>query len=687
MDTTETLPALDAPLGTWAAWYAAQGWPVFPCHGKAPITRRGFYDASCDPGHIASWWAQWPEANIGAPLGHWAWALDEDPRHGGDLTRAALEAQHGELPTTMQSLSGRGDGGGHRFFLLPEGGITHKASVGEGLDVIGLGGYAILPPSVHPETNQPYQWEYGPDEILPQPPPAWLLTLVTAPRASERHEGQEALPEGQAIPAGQRNATLARLAGSLRHAGCTPEEILVALMAMNGRCVPPLPEADLATIARSIGRYPPAATLVVPRNGTPALAPTETGAGGAPDTPTWEVPWRPLLLINREGHPSPNASNYGLLLARHPFWQTPDHWLWWDSVRQQGMLGDMPIDPDTITGIAEWLGTEEKVSVGQLGLLERAVMRLCRSRPRDLIQEWLAALPPWDGVERLCDWLPDCAGAPNTVYGREVSRLLPVAMVARALHPGCQFRSVVILEGPENIGKSKLVKLLAGDWYRSLSTGLDSKEAHMLLQGAWLVELEEMTTLRRTEESRLKGFITLEHDAYIPKFSNFVLTVPRRAIFIGTHNPEGDGTFLNGQTGNTRFLPLPVTAIEADDLCALRPQLFAEALLYYAAHPDDWWQLSAEAEADACLERDVRRQASVYEGALAAWLASEGLLETTWEEIAQQFLFAPKDRWTRGLQMEIARALKGLGWRCVITTRGNRQRARVWRPPLLSPPP
>ena len=81
----------------------------------------------------------------------------------------------------MQSLSGRRDGGTHRFFTLPEGGILHKADLGEGLDVIALGGYVILPPSLHPDTGQAYTWEYGPDECLPQPAPAWLLARLSAP--------------------------------------------------------------------------------------------------------------------------------------------------------------------------------------------------------------------------------------------------------------------------------------------------------------------------------------------------------------------------------------------------------------------------------------------------------------------------------------------------------------------------
>ncbi len=680
MDASSTCPALDAPLAAWAHWYAAQGWPVFPCHGKAPITRRGFYDATSDPPQIDSWWAQWPTANIGAPMGHWAWALDEDPRNGGDSTRAELERNYGELPVTLQSLSGRKDGGCHRFFLLPET-LKHKAALGDGLDVIGLGGYVILPPSLHPDTGLPYEWEYGPDEMLPQPTPPWLEVLITGEGSASLPSSAQERAVGAEIPQGMRETTLVRLAGSMRHQGATGEEILVALEVVNQRCVPPVSEADLQRMAKSVERYAPAPTLQVAAP-PPVVAKAESQGGEtAGEVAGWETPWRSYLLTNKQGDITPNASNLSLILAHHPFWRLSEHRLWWDSVRQVGMLGDTPMDPDTITSIAEWLGTEERVSVTQLTLLDRVTMKVCRASPRDPIQEWLAALPPWDGVERLCHWMIDHAEVPNTPYGQEVSRLWPVSMVARALQPGCQYRSVIVLEGGENIGKSKLVKAMAGDWYRSLSTGLDSKEAHMLLHGAWLVELEEMSSLRKTEEARLKAFITLEEDAYIPKYSNLVVTEPRRALFVGTHNPEGDGRFFTGQTGNTRFLPVEIPGVNIDDVLANRDQLFAEALVYYHQHSWDWWRLSDAAEAEAAHAREDRRQESSYEEALAVWLARHPRENTTLEELRREFLGASLERWTRAMQMELAKALRGLGWRKGTREYQEGEKRQTWLPP------
>src|SRR5262245_36692808 len=126
-----TVPTATAPLVMWAQWYAAQGWPVFPCRGKKPVIPiveggQGYKDASIDPLQIDIWWQKYPDANIGSPAGiHW-WALDVDPRSGGDSTLFDHQKQHGWLPRTLMSHTG--GGGEHYLWSLPQGlTINNKA--------------------------------------------------------------------------------------------------------------------------------------------------------------------------------------------------------------------------------------------------------------------------------------------------------------------------------------------------------------------------------------------------------------------------------------------------------------------------------------------------------------------------------------------------------------------------------
>jgi hypothetical protein len=62
------------------------------------------------------------------------------------------------------------------------------------------------------------------------------------------------------IPEGQRDSTLAALAGSMRRKGFSAEAIAAALQIENERrCRPPLSHRDVERIAQSIGRYQPTA--------------------------------------------------------------------------------------------------------------------------------------------------------------------------------------------------------------------------------------------------------------------------------------------------------------------------------------------------------------------------------------------------------------------------------------------
>jgi len=168
-------------LGEWALAYAAAGYQVFPLRGKQPFGNcpaceprssryrphqasecghelcHGLYAATSDSGRVGRWWARWPQATIGARVPASLLVVDVDPRHGGLERLAELERQHGPLPPTRVSISGRGDGGEHRWFLHL-GGRLSAAQLGAGVDLKTHRGYVLLPPSRHPTTGQPYCW-------------------------------------------------------------------------------------------------------------------------------------------------------------------------------------------------------------------------------------------------------------------------------------------------------------------------------------------------------------------------------------------------------------------------------------------------------------------------------------------------------------------------------------------------
>jgi hypothetical protein len=161
---------------------AANGWAVFPLHGKIPAIPktaggRGVLDATTDQAQITAWWSgRYTGCNIGARVPEQLVVIDVDPRHGGLETLHELVAEHGWLPDTLTAWSGRQDGGSHRYFLRPPGRLS-STRLGAGIDVKTHAGYCVVPPSIHPDTGTPYVWEERP----PVAPPRWLIGLLLPP--------------------------------------------------------------------------------------------------------------------------------------------------------------------------------------------------------------------------------------------------------------------------------------------------------------------------------------------------------------------------------------------------------------------------------------------------------------------------------------------------------------------------
>jgi hypothetical protein len=182
--------------------------------------------------------------------------LDVDPRHGGDDALTELERQHGALPDTARvSTGGRGT---HVYFAPDARFTTSRGGLPVGLDVRGHGGYVILPPSIHPN-GRTYQWEIGarPADVAFAPAPQWLLERVHGSRTNgvaRPPDEWAALIHGP-IATGERNDTIARLAGYLLRRRPDPRVVFELVRAVNqARCTPPLSDEEVLRTVDSIAR-------------------------------------------------------------------------------------------------------------------------------------------------------------------------------------------------------------------------------------------------------------------------------------------------------------------------------------------------------------------------------------------------------------------------------------------------
>jgi putative DNA primase/helicase len=197
---------------------------------------------------------------------------------------------------------------------------------------------------------------------------------------------------------------------------------------------------------------------------------------------------------------------------------------------------------------------EQVYDISSHGKINDALMEVEGKNKFHPIRDYITSLS-WDGQKRIDTLLVDYLGAGDNAYVRAVTRKLLVAAVARVFAPGIKFDNVLVLVGPQGIGKSYLIKLLGKQWHSDSVITVKGKEAFEQLQGAWLIELAELSATRKAEAEAVKHFISKQEDAYRPAYGRQLAVFPRQCVFFGTTN---DFIFLRDKTGNRRFWPVEV---------------------------------------------------------------------------------------------------------------------------------
>ena len=260
--------------------YLDMGFSVIPVRrDKKPLIKWTEYQARhATESEVISWWEQWPDANVAIITGAISgiFCVDADGPEG-----CAWVDKH--CPKTgVYSVTSPGKL--HSIFKIPEGSsIKNAVRLAPEVDIRGYGGYFVAPPSTHAGGHQ-YQWRYIMD--------GWGDLTEWEPKSNGHKPAGNiqidlstvsTTPINEPVSIGQRNSTLAQLAGKWIGQGMEDKEILALAQSWNMQNTPPLGEKELITVLKSIRKthiqnHP--TEQYQPKPQQPAIIPTATSIPG-----------------------------------------------------------------------------------------------------------------------------------------------------------------------------------------------------------------------------------------------------------------------------------------------------------------------------------------------------------------------------------------------------------------------
>lgn len=410
----------------------------------------------------------------------------------------------------------------------------------------------------------------------------------------------------------------------------------------------------------------------------------ETAAPGGPGTaPAQRRPERmgrgdvlALLAKNGEGVPLKTADNARIILTHDE--EIPP--IEFDDFHGHKTLARCKwkdvYDADLLFSIQERYGIEIAKTK-----IQDAADHIAHAHRYDPIREYLEALA-WDGTPRLDTWLLDYAGADSdSIYTREAGRKVLLAAVARTFRPGTKFDCMLILEGPQGVGKSSVLRELCPDpaWFMDshLSIGRTHKEAAEALRGKWIVEVAELAAFRGAATESLKAFLSQQQDDYRPAYGRETVSFPRRCVFFGTTN---ETEYLQDATGGRRFWPVRTTGgLRWAALREVRDQLWAEAVVAYQG--GESLVLGHQAGGLALEAADDRYEGDAWDSIIDLYFQTyPDTTKVTSASLAYGALGIPANRMSRADEFRLGKILRRRGWTSKPLKGADGVKRRYWCP-------
>ena len=273
------------------------------------------------------------------------------------------------------------------------------------------------------------------------------------------------------------------------------------------------------------------------------------------------------------------------------------------------------------SGLRSYLEAVHEV-VG-INKINDALVNVSEKHKINEVKEYLESLE-WDGVSRLETLLIDYFDVEDNIYTRQIMEIALRAAVARAIEGGIKFDVAVVLQGGQGKGKTTFFRTLGKKWFNNSLEKIEGKESAVTIQGAWIVELGEMTGYSVSEVNSVKHFLSKQEDIYRAPFGKRNEKFPRRCVFFGTTN---NWEFLRDKTGDRRFWPAVIGQNKPkksvfNDLPKEVDQIWAEAYFNYLVN--NYYDLNSEEAKQIALDMQKEHsESNPLDGLISEFLEKE----------------------------------------------------------------
>jgi predicted P-loop ATPase len=210
----------------------------------------------------------------------------------------------------------------------------------------------------------------------------------------------------------------------------------------------------------------------------------------------------------------------------------------------------------------------------------------------DPFLEYFSSLPQWDGEIDYILQLSKTVSTTNDELWHYCFKKWLVAIVASVLEKEIVNQTAIIFSGAQGIGKTTwMVNLCPASLKNYLFSGTinpTNKDTLVHLSECWLINMDELENMNRTEIGTLKEIITNPSIRLRRAYGHNSESLTRRASFMGSVNTS---QFLNDTTGSRRFLCFEVTAIDYKHAVNLE-NVYAQAFSLFSQGFIFWFEKS-----------------------------------------------------------------------------------------------